>query len=424
MLPIFLRDIWIIQQQKEHFKLSLKSGEYTPIWALLSIAVNKRFIDGQDFIQNLTFFLSEDNQLSVNYRIKKAIQNYIDQANQAQKRQFLISLMCDIGLEKLFPDLKVIADSIGFTIKELLNAYAVVYKQNSQLLEEDIDYLEGILIEIKTLIRGKNNEEIYQGLSFINFEMSWLPRREIISKVVQVLELILGDWQYFSKKSFSNSILALSLKLLACDGISQQFLQRILNVISKEEIIEFRPWHFREVTQEAFARCLDALKSLMLIEAEDIQDKAALLLSRVSDASDRYGSISRKLMLELKNLHLSAVIGLKFLESEDIETRISGITLLTWSDYHLEDINCRNRLLNELQQVTIAREERAWSDFLQKIPMDGRELILSSFLEEILSEPKNYGDLVLSAAMERYQRLSSASNITISEEQERLLGLP
>lgn len=426
MVSIFLQDIWIIEQQKEQFKSFFKYVDFTPIYPLLSLAVNKQFVDGRSSIQNLIPFLCEDNQSSIIHQIKKAIQNYIKQANQVQARQFVTSLRSGVGLDKLFPDLKVIAEPLGITIKEILNAYSVTYRQDSRLLEEDSNYLEQLLIEVEIcLIKDKHNGyQIDEVLRFINSEISWSPSREILDRVVRLLELIWSEYLYLPEKSFSNSMLALFLKLLACDKISQQFFQRMLNVISKEEIIEFRPWHLREVTQEAFARCLDALKLLMLTENEDIKNKAALLLSRVADAPDRYGSISRKLMLELKKLHLSAVIGLKFLESEDIETRISGITLLTWSDYHIEDINCRNRLLNELQQVTIAREERAWSDFLQKIPMDGRESILSSFLEEILSEPKNYGDLVLSAAMERYQRVSSASNVTISEEQEMLLGLP
>ncbi|MGK7939143.1 MAG: hypothetical protein AB4062_03115 [Crocosphaera sp.] len=40
-----------------------------------------------------------------------------------------------------------------------------------------------------------------------------------------------------------------------------------------------------------------------------------------------------------------------------------------------------------------------------------------------MSEPKLFGTLILSAAMERYQSLDNAVAITISEEEERTLYL-
>ncbi len=95
------------------------------------------------------------------------------------------------------------------------------------------------------------------------------------------------------------------------------------------------------------------------------------------------------------------------------------------SDYPIENVDYRHRLLAILQQPQNAEEDIASATLLKEIPMHNKKHpIWSNFLEEILAKPWSYNNLVLSAAMEQYQTLTSDFDSTISEAKEKELGLP
>ncbi|NET16712.1 MAG: hypothetical protein F6K08_29805 [Okeania sp. SIO1H6] len=128
---------------------------------------------------------------------------------------------------------------------------------------------------------------------------------------------------------------------------------------------------------------------------------SALILKVIRDSSNRR-IIKRELFSDVR---IDFSLGIEFINKEDTKERLIGITLLSLSDYPIEEKQYQNLIWNNLQnsKTEAEEEEEAWNNFLKEIPMDSEKYLMwRTFLEEILRKPAVYSSSVLRIAMERY----------------------
>ena len=420
----FLKDIWAIQQIQKHLAHFWQYSDFTSNWPLLALAVEQQQIKGPEAIARLMPFLDEDNQLAVAKQVKEAIRDYLAQAEKTQKAQFFIAVRAQMGVEKLLPQLVPLTKEMSITVEELVDAHIGSYGYSYPgIIEYTIDQFQNLLTAAKGVI--DNHNKLARLLRCLTAEIRWPSAPKLLKQAQQLLELILEQGTTLPERLPADLTVIFFLKLLAYDAQIQQTGQRLFRTLSQTELLELRPWPIREVISGFLSKSLSGLKSFLTHDDEAVRVGSALVLQAITEATDRYVRVGREELEEIRNIRLDPEMGRSFLEHEDSKRRLVGIALLTWSDYPVEDVKYRNQLLVALQHAKTAKEERAWAQLLQKIPIsEEQQSRWSNLLEEILAEPRNYGSLVLSAAMGRYQRLNSAANVTISEEQEKELGLP
>lgn len=421
----FLEDIWTIQQRQELSNRFWRYWGLTSTWPLLDLAAERQQIEGLDAVKYLLPFLDENNQLSVAQQVTETIKTYIKQADETQKQRLLIAIQTQSGLNELLPQLVPLANEMSIAVEELVDAHIGSYPYTSyNLFEYQIKLVQNLLTAAQRVI--DNRYKLVRLLWGLINEVTWISAPEILNQARQLLELILEHWSTLAEPPLTEFILILFLNLLIHDEQIQPTAHRLFTTLSKTELLQLESWRIYEVINEPVSEYLSVLKSFLEHDDEDVRVGVALLLKAIIEAPVRYRrGNDKELIQELKNIRFDLEMGINFLEYEDSKHRLVGIALLTYSNYPVEDIKYRNQLLVALQHAKIAVEERAWAELLQKIPIsEEHQSRWSSLLEEILAEPRNYGSLVLSAAMGRYQRLNSAANVTISEEQEKELGLP
>ena len=421
----FLEDIWTIQQRQELSNLFWRYRGFTSTWPLLDLAVERQQVDGLDAAKYLLPFLDENNQLSVAQQVTETIKIYIKQADETQKQRLLIAIQTQSGLNDLLPQLIPLANEMSIAVEELVDAHISSYPYtSSDLLKYRIELIQNLLTRAKSVIN--NRYKLVRLLWVIVNERTWISTPEILNQTRQLLELILDNWSTVEEPPLTEFILILFLKLLIHDQQIQPTAHRLFTTLSKVELLQLKIWRIYEAINERLSEYLSVLKTFLEHDDEEVRVGVALLFKAIIEAPDRYRrGNDKEIIQEFKNIRFDPERGINFLEYEDSKLRLVGIALLTYSNYPVEDIKYRNQLLVALQHAKIAVEEQAWAELLQKISIsEEHQSRWSSLLEGILAEPRNYGSLVLSAAMGRYQRLNSAANVTISEEQEKELGLP
>ncbi len=345
-----------------------------------------------------------NKQLSVAKQVEEAIREYVEQANETQKKQFVIAIRAQIGLDELLPQLVTVAREMNLTVEELVDAHVGTYSYSaSGFLEYTTEQFQDLLTVAEGVI--DNRYKLAKLLRCLTNEVTWPSEPKVLKQAQQLLEMILEHWPIFSDALLADLTVIFFLKLLAYNAQIQQTAQRLFRTLSQTELVELRPWPIREVIGGFFSKSLSVLKSFLTHDDEAVRVGSALLLQAITGTIDRYVRVGGEELEEIRNIRLEPEMGKSFLEHEDSKRRLVGIALLTWSDYPVEDVKYRNQLLVALQHAKTAKEERAWAQLLQKIPIsEEQQLRWSNLLEEILAEPRNYGSLVLSAAMGRYQK--------------------
>ncbi|GGA52977.1 hypothetical protein [Okeania sp. KiyG1] len=229
--------------------------------------------------------------------------------------------------------------------------------------------------------------------------------------------------KFINEEDDSKLIFGLGLKLIEYTESDTSLLKAINSISINNYSISPIAFIF-EIEHLLNEENIKILKALLESEDRDLFLKGAVIWKAILDTKESYSHISRNLTELLSDISLSPSIGKRVFQEYDSSYYPIGITLLRYSDYSIENIEEQQQLLNWLINANSEAEEQEWSEFIKKIAInDDEQSIWSSFLEKILSEPKQFGHLILSVAMERYQSLNNAGKITISEEQERKLAL-
>lgn len=177
----------------------------------------------------------------------------------------------------------------------------------------------------------------------------------------------------------------------------------------KEFLLNKREFYRSGISQNFLLKSTDVLESFLSHEDENVRIGSVFLLYLIFRSSMKSYKFSKKAEIqEAINLCFNADAGWSLINSDSNKHSLLGILYLTLSDYPIENINYRQMLLAALQQTQIIDKEEAWVKMLREIqmPVDKHEA-WHNLLEEILKQPWNYSNLVLNAAMERYQETSN-----------------
>lgn len=419
----FLESIRSTYQGTELFRSLGCDSMLQKNWPLLSIAVKQQKNQGHKDINTLLPFLDAKNQISVAEQVASATREYFEQSNKTQQKQFYIALKAQHGLDKLLPHLIPLANQLDITVEQLVNVYVEGYRSENALfshIECTIDQLQGLLTASEDAI--KTPEKLVNLLSCLT-ELKFPPDPVVLKQAQRLLESVIKHWSNSSDLHLLRLRIILWLKLLSHDTKIQQIAPRLFATIPKTELLGLSDWPIQKNPSKSFFKALFLLKSFLDHEEEAVRVGSALLIKGLIKSIGGYGyqEVRRKKLQELISAGLDADLGWSFANADGSKVRLVGITLLSLSDHPVENSNYRHRLLEALQQPQSAREDEAWAELLQEIPMFNEKYIeWRNLLEEILGKPWSYSNLVLSAAMERYQKFAGS---TISEVDERALGL-
>jgi hypothetical protein len=400
------------------------------IWPLLHLLIQKQ--NGREFeeARRLIPFALKDIQISIKKKLMDMLTLYQEQSEE-QKLKIFIATVTGVGLDEFWSELVPLASEMGLSCYELLSTYIQTYQIFSSgddyEIECDTTQLINLIKATKRTLEQDNRQtktEIRNSLwCLMSLKLPDDP--EIFRQLRVILELILADYLKYSDSRFTDfcfgNIVGLFLKLLVSENQAQQIVICFFTTLAPEIFFKIDYWHFYRISNPNY---WFVLSSFLNHEEEVVRIGSAILLKRLKDSKRIDQKLRDRELKELENICLDTDWAWSFV-NHDNNHRLIGITLLSLSDYPVEDDDYRHRLLATLQQPRTAEEDIAWAKLLKAIPMHNKKhAIWNSFLEEILAKPWSYNNLVLSAAMERYQTLASATDSTISEAKEKELGLP
>jgi hypothetical protein len=419
----FLEDVWAIQQEQP---LPDDFWRYWPRgrWPLLAFAVERQRDEGPEAIKGLLPFLDANVQLTVAKQVAEIIQERVEQADETRQKQLFNAMLLKIELDDRLPRLIPLANQMGLTVADLVDAHIESIGYGGPEMRQykyTVDELGDLLTVAERLI---DQDNILTRLIWLLAHATRPSSSEVSSRAQRLLELVLDRWSESTESLLADLSVVLFLNLLTHNAPVQRIASRLFAALSQTKPPGLRNWYFSEVLSGLNPEHLFELGAFLTHEDGAVRTGAAIFWKAVIDAMTRYRE--RDEPWEVKNVRLTPDIGLDLINNDDdITRRLEGIALLILSDYPVEDAGYRGILLHALQQPQSIEEEQAWVNFLRAIPMsDERHSKWCSLLEEILNEPQNYSDVILSAAMERYQRLTNTTGAALSEVEERELGLP
>ncbi len=400
------------------FKNSWFSSFLRENWPLLAIALEPQQIKGQDAVNTLLPFLNGDTQVSIANQLVEIIQETFKQSDKRQKQRLFIALQVSIGLDELLPQLVCLAEPMGITVDELVGAYITVYRGYSYTgfhkAEYSIDQLQKLLITAEEAVKHGDKPGRSMGPLF---EGSWSSAPAVVRQARQLLELILDNYSEPSEFPVASLSVALFLKLLAYDTQIQEIAPRFFAILSHNDFFEIRTsLLFLVVIGDFSLKWLSVLQSFLNHEKKAVRVGGALLLKAIIDSTNQYPEVRKNEFQELKNIRIDSNLGMSFINDDDRRCRMIGIALLSLSDYPVEDIKYRNLIWDNLKRPKTDEEQEAWNQLLQEISMaEEKYPMWRKLLEGILGKPSFYSNLVLSAAMQRYQEITNTANLIIPE---------
>ena len=381
--------------------LSISGLKYS--WPLLTLAI-KANTNQQGTFTNFLDYLDGSTQISIAGEIHKVIEEFSDQANDQEKRRFIITLGTLVELDKFFPQLIYTARNIGIQLDELVGAY-LTFESIYVRQEDSPEQLKKMLTTVETAIQ--NREKPYNYLwPIFTFRDICLSSEEVIDYAHQIFELFLE--KYSESYSFPPASLGITLflRLLECgvdilDLASNLFTTFSLDKLIKTDIVDIHEF------LTPYEEYVDLFIPLLAHSDKLVCVGSALIFKAITDSSDLPSRTKRKLF---SGIPIDFSLGIEYIDKENTKDRLIGITLLSLSNYPIEEKQYQNLVLYNLQNPKTEAEEEAWNKFLKEIPMDSeKHLMWRTFLEEILRKPAVYSSSVLRIAMERYLEIVGKS---------------
>ncbi|NEP90187.1 MAG: hypothetical protein F6K18_27055 [Okeania sp. SIO2C2] len=387
-------------------------------WDILTLAI-KANTNQKDTFANFLDYLDSSTQISIAEEIDKGIKEFLDKADDEEKQRFIIALQALVGLDEFFPQLISTARKIGVQLDELVGAYLTL--DSIYLgLEYPPEQLQKMLTTVETAIQNREKPYNYLWQTFI-FEGIWSCSLEVINYARQILELFLE--KYSESYSFPTASLGINLflKLLEYDANILDLAPNLFTTLSLDKLMEvdiYKPLDkllYRLISIRSISRFfvnlekeyISRLKTLLTHSNKLIRVGSALILKVIRNSSHFPGEIKIELFSDIR---IDFSLGIEFIYKEDTKDRLIGITLLSLSDYPIEDKQYQHLIWNNLQNPKTEAEEKAWNKFLEEIPMDSeKHFMWRTLLEEILRKPAVYSSSVLRIAMERYLEIVGKS---------------
>lgn len=230
-----------------------------------------------------------------------------------------------------------------------------------------------------------------------------------------------GEYPTYAKQG----IVDLFLTLLAYDPSTLEEAPRLLTFLADAKDVGKRPlWSIRGYPEPIVqADHLVGLTGFVSDSDKAVSEGAFVFWEALIGTlvSRRLWEPARE---ELRSVRLDWQAGWNLMNAQDQARRQRGITLLTLSDFPIEDEARRMELLNAMAACQEIDESEAWARLLRNIPIsEAHEAQWRQLLETILSQPQRYTQAILAAAMERYMTLACQIGPDIPVD-EASLGLP
>jgi hypothetical protein len=417
----FLENIRLVKQMHTLFERWWRYVDLDDIWPLLTLAVEQQNIKGDEAVEKLLPFLEAKSQISVAKQVIEVVTEYIAQSDERQKNSFYIAMRAELGLDKFLPKLIPLANQMGITVEKLVGTHIHRYYHSSEPIECSINQIRDIVRAAEEAIEQSDKSGKLRRLIWCVLETEWSYDPDSCKQVRKLLVILLNSGS--EEFSFVPLSVILFLKLLAYEIPTHELASHLFATLPLNQLLKLREFHYRPFLKELSSENLYVLKSFINHEDEVVRVGIALLLKGIIKAFVRYRGREVHKSQPLNNIRCDTQLGWSMVNSDETERRLAGISILSLSDYPVEDINYQNRLLTVFQQPKTAEEEEAWANFLKEIVMDNKYTKWLDLLKEILRQPWRYSNLILSTAMERYSTLV-ATDVTLSEAEEKALGLP
>ncbi|NET45836.1 hypothetical protein [Okeania sp. SIO2B3] len=342
---------------------------------LLTLAI-KANINQQDTFANCLDYLDGSTQISISSEIDRWIKEFLDKANDEEKQRFVVALITSVGLDEFFPQLIPIARKIGVQLHELVREYITfsISSQNYLPLEYSSEQLIKMLDIVEQAIQNREKPYTYLWLIFAG---TWSCSSEVIDYARQILELFLEKYSesdYFPPASLG---IVLFLKLLEYDARILDLAPNLFTtlplykLITVEEykggdLIEINIVDIYEALIDPDEKYISRFTPLLTHSNKLVRIGSGLIFKVIRDKSRLSKETKRKLFSDIP---IDFSLGIELIYKEDMKDNLIGITLLSLSDYPIEEKQYQHLTWNNLQNPKTEAEEKAWNKFLQEIPM-------------------------------------------------------
>jgi hypothetical protein len=403
------------------------------VWPLLQLIIEKQHNKEFEGVRKIISFVIIDIHISISNRITDILSSYQTQSEEERQKIF-IATATGIGLDEFWNELTPLANEMGLNCHELLTVYLEFYQSfppgEAHGIEISTTQIVSLIETIESTLKHSNKPRDNQILSLLLWCLNSLKipdTPEIFRRIRVLLELCLDSYSKYSypslNKFYSTNLVSLFIKLLPYGEQAQEIGLCFFTTLTPEILLKVDEWYIYKNPNKSYPQRLFALNSFLNSEEEVIRIGSAILLSKLRNYSMSVKKLEYIESQELDHIYLDIDWAWSFVNHND-NHRLIGIFLLESSDYPVENVDYQNKLLTTLQQHQTVEESIAWAKLLKEISMPNKKYaIWTGFLEDILAKPWSYNNLVLSAAMERYQSLVSVAGSTIPEAKEKELGL-
>lgn len=419
----FLNDTWVIRQASPS-KVHTYHWEDGSPWPLLKVAVKRQWQQGLEAGNSLLPYLEAERQIQVAEQVFTSLQNFMKQADAKRRERFVIAISFKLDLDTLLPELKALAAEIGISVSELVDAHDPAMLHTAQITISP-EQFASVLELGKTILQSEQSIDQW----FYPFEtLTWPSDESSFNKALLFLKVATSVCSEHSDSAvMGECCLYTFLKLLAIDPGVEQLAPQVFTCLSYSSFIDYDDPIKRALSELPFER-LVSLDKFLFVEDEKVSTGAAVFWKYIAydwDEANDDDEEHPSLFGESGTLNFDKDSLLRLLFSRSGQRSAAGAYLFAFSDFPIEDSEMRDAIKKLVKWPTDAGTESNWAGFLTKAQVtDSNKYAWCDFLQEILDEPNKYGSMVLNSAAFKFQRLVGDESITITEAEERELGLP
>jgi hypothetical protein len=388
-------------------------------WPLLAVALERLESGDRQGVERLLPFLDGATQLDISDQVGTALHDFVRRESKEQHMELWESLR--LGKKVNLPELAPLAENMGIQVEELVQMHMSWWIKGG--VELSSAFLQGAFVEIEG--RLSDPEELAAPLWVVSGE-AWATDPEVLAHGRHLLSTLLERWDEYPTYA-KQGIVNLFLTLLAYAPSTLEEAPRLLTVLAGAQDAEEWPlWPIRRYPEPIVqADHLVGLTGFVNHLDKAIREGASVLWEALIGtllSSRPWRPVGEE--LRTMHLHLDWQAGWTLISAQDRARRQRGITLLTLSDFPIEDEARRMELLDAMAACQAMDESEAWARLIQHIPIaEAQEAQWQQLLEAILSQPQRYTQAILAAAMERYTDLAGQIGPDIPAD-ETSLGLP
>jgi Effector-associated domain 7 len=385
---------------------------------LVNLMLNQLSKSNHKAVEHLKPYLNWAQDLNMNNKVRIALHNSISGLSRDHLTTFLLNTRTgDVNL----PEINDISLALGVPSSEILDSNILYWTEFPALLSSaNVDNF------LSKLSGALNEQEPWNKFWFMG-DAEWSLNKSTIDKGKELLIQLIERLP--QQPELLHIAIILFLKLLEINRATSQLTKQLLAVLSKipEASEEISEWWI--------------IGSLLDVPLEQL--RKLIVYTEHKDRTIREGSFSFWMVLikailsdhtfgrrhepskwqGVRSLRFDWEIGIELINNADKVKRKQGISLLSMSEFPLNDKIHWSILLEAMAKAEESDEVTNWSRLLRVIPITelGKTAWFKS-LEEIITRPNEYHPSIIKAAIDRYAESVKDEEVDIRDEAS--LGLP